>query len=109
MRDGAISAPFSVFKRNMGQEDALRRKPGEKWELVLEPQQLQHQSLWTEEGMTEKKNLNATISDTKSSFQSFLKPNFFFSDSSSFLSYCDWSIRISIVCQTKLDTDRLEH
>jgi len=27
MRDGAISAPFSVFSRNMGQEDALRRKP----------------------------------------------------------------------------------
>lgn len=30
MRDGAISAPFSVFSRNMGQDDALRRKPGQK-------------------------------------------------------------------------------
>lgn len=29
MREGAISAPFSVFRRNMGQEDALRRKPEE--------------------------------------------------------------------------------
>lgn len=30
MRDGAISAPFRVFRRNMGQDDALRRKPGGK-------------------------------------------------------------------------------
>lgn len=34
MRDGAISAPFSVFRRNMGQDDALRRKPGEKENCV---------------------------------------------------------------------------
>lgn len=33
MRDGAISAPFKVFRRNMGQEDALRRNP-EKDNLV---------------------------------------------------------------------------
>lgn len=34
MRDGAISAPFSVFRRNIGQDDALRRKPGEKENCV---------------------------------------------------------------------------
>lgn len=29
MREGAISAPFNVFRRNMGQDEALSRNPVE--------------------------------------------------------------------------------
>lgn len=34
IRTGAISAPFRVFRRNIGQEEAFRRKPEVETEAV---------------------------------------------------------------------------